>query len=382
MQKKTLFLSLIIFAWISITLPNYATDFLNADEIIKMQLEMFDWQEIEQLEEQLPYDFDLRSEVSKILTGERIFSLPETLSLIVNLLAGEVYGYASVVVRFIFIVLLCHILNNLSSAFESKNTTKVAFFVCNIVVLYSVSQSLVLIVTLAQDTIHSLSQIMLVVLPTLLAFMATSGYIATSSALSPVIVSALTMVTFIIQNFMLPTIISIIVLQIISNMSDEFKIDNFIKLFYKMSKWFLKTIFFVSLGIMGIYKMSLPYVDVTMKRVGLTLGAKFIPILGDAIGGAIDFIIQVSGMIKNAFGIGVILWIVLIIAMPLAKMFVYTVLYHFAGAIIEPLGDKKMSKIATDIAKGCEFIMSLVGMVAILCIVALVICMSIGASLL
>ncbi|OOB78812.1 MAG: hypothetical protein ATN33_06635 [Epulopiscium sp. Nele67-Bin001] len=385
MQKK---IALVIAIWISLVALSFGAEILNADDIIKVQLELFDWDGIDRLEQSLASqspqleNFDLQEEVMLILSGQKQFSLQSVLNYLLDALFGEIYAYISIIVRFILIIVLCHILNNLSTAFESKNTTKVAFFVCNIVVFYSVAQSLVLVVELAHQTIDNLTSLMLVILPTLLAFMATSGYIATSAALSPVIVSGLTAVSFVIQYFLLPSVVGIIILQMVSSMSDEFKIDKFIGLFYKYSKSFLKLIFVLSMAIMGIYKMSLPYVDVTLKRVGLTLSAKFIPILGDAVSGAIDLIIQMSGMIKNAFGIGVILWIVILIAMPLVKMFTYILLYHFAGAIIEPLGDKRMAKMATDIAKGCEFVMSCVGVVAILCIVALVICMSIGASLL
>ncbi len=385
MLKK---IALIVMIWMSVISVSYGAEMLNADDIIRAQLEIFNWDEIEKLEQSLlaqapqMEDFDLQEEVMLILSGQKEFTLQAILNYLINALFGEVYAYISIIIRFILIIVLCHILNNLSTAFESRNTTKVAFFVCNIVVLYSIAQSLVLIVELANHTIDNLISLMLVILPTLLAFMATSGYIATSAALSPIIVSGITAVSFVIQYLMLPSVVGIIILQMISSMSDEFKIDKFIALFYRVSKWFLKLIFFLSMSIMGIYRMSLPYVDVTMKRVGLTLSTKFIPILGDAVSGAIDLIIQMSGMIKNAFGIGVILWIALLIAMPLIKMFTYTILYHFAGAIIEPLGDKKMSKMASDIAKGCEFVMSCVGVVAILCIAALVICMSIGASLL
>ncbi|OOB77660.1 MAG: hypothetical protein BEN19_01550 [Epulopiscium sp. Nuni2H_MBin003] len=385
MQKKIQLV--VILMWCFFSTNCFASDSINADEVIRIQLEMFNWEEIEKLEQQLQQsvpelsEFDLREEVSLILSGQSRWQLGDILGFIVNRLLGEFFTYISVVIRFILIIIVCNILSNLSSAFESDNTTKVAFFVCNIVVLYSLMQSLILVVDLAYSTIETLQSIMLVILPTILAFMASSGYIATSAALSPIIVTGLTVITFVIQNLMLPSVVGIIVLQVISNMSDEFKIDKFIQLYYKISKWMLKTIFFASIALMGIYRMSLPFVDTTMKRVGVTLSAKFIPILGSAVSGAIDMIIGISGMIKNAFGFGVIVWIVLLVSMPLIKMLAYTLLYYFAGAIIEPIGDKKMANIATDIAKGCEFVMSIVGVVAILCTLAVAICMSIGASL-
>ncbi|ONI44826.1 hypothetical protein AN642_02070 [Epulopiscium sp. SCG-B10WGA-EpuloA2] len=363
---------------------------ISADQIIETQLELFNWEEINKLEEELSQnvpelkDFNLKNEISLILTGQKEFNLAVMLEFIKDRILGEFFMYISVIVRFILIVLLCHLLNHLSSAFESKNTTKIAFFVCNIVILYSIMESLVLIVEVAQNTINTLQGIMLIMLPTLLAFMATSGYIATSAALSPVIIGALNLMVFIIQTILLPSVIIVIILQIVNNMSEtaEFKFNKFIALYYRASKWALRTIFILSLTIMGLYRMSLPFTDATMKKVGLTLSTKFIPILGNAVSGAVDIIIQISGMIKNAFGIGVIILIVLVIATPLLKIFVYICMFHIAGAFIETMGDKKMSKTATDIGKGCEFIMSCVGVVSILSILTLVVCMSVGAGLL
>ena len=97
------------------------------------------------------------------------------------------------------------------------------------------------------------------------------------------------------------------------------------------------------------------------------------------MGGTIDFITQGSLLIKNTFSAGVIMWLLILVSIPLIKIFAYVCVYQIAGAIIEPLGDKKMASIATKLGKGCQFIMSSVGIVALFCICSLVICMTINA---
>ncbi|OON94425.1 MAG: hypothetical protein ATN31_03400 [Candidatus Epulonipiscioides saccharophilum] len=393
MPKIKLFILIIAFCFLGgprifATEPDVNNGGINTDKIIENQLEMFNWSEIQKLEQELSYnvpelkDFDLKHEVMLILKGQKEFNLSTVLEFIKDSLFADVFTYINVIVRFILIVIICNMLNNLSAAFDTKATTKIAFFVCNIVVLYSVMQSLVLIVELAHKTIDMLQGVMLIMLPTLLAFMAASGYIATSAAMSPIIIGALNMMVFIVQNILLPNVIIVVILQILNSLSDEFEINKLIALYYRINKWILGTIFATSLAILGIYRMSLPFTDLTMKRVGLSLSTKLIPILGNAVSGAVDMIIQISGMIKNAFGVGVIIFIVIVIATPLIKIFAYIFLYQVAAAVIEPLGDKKMAKIATDIAKGCEFVMSCVGTVSILSILALVVCMSVGSGLL
>ncbi|MGL6174360.1 MAG: stage III sporulation protein AE [Cellulosilyticaceae bacterium] len=387
MQKKIIYIVMIALMWLGVVSLACASEAdVSKNEVIETQINMLDWNAIEEvqarLQEQIPAmkGFNLKEEVKLIVSGEKEFSLQEIVGIILDMLFKEMRTYVNVIARFILIVIMCNLLSKLSASFNSKEITKFAFFVCYILIIYSVVQSLVTVVDLAHTTIGNLRDMMLVALPTLLAFMAVSGYIASSAALAPIIMAALNMIAFFIQKLVLPSIVSVVILQIISSMSEEFKIDKLIGLFYKGSKWVLRSILILSIGIMGAYNVVLPALDVTMKRVGMKLGTKFIPVIGDAVGGAIEFIVRCSGLIKNAFALGIIMWIILIVAIPLIKIITYIFLYNIAAAVIEPLGDSKMSKIATNLAKGCEFVMSCVGIVALLSIVTMVICMSVGAT--
>ncbi|MGL5676651.1 MAG: stage III sporulation protein AE, partial [Cellulosilyticaceae bacterium] len=157
--------------------------------------------------------------------------------------------------------------------------------------------------------------------------------------------------------------------------------DKFVKLFYKVVGNGLKLVFGISIGIMGIYKLTLPYIDVAIKKSAFSISSSFLPVVGDASKGALEFVLSCAQLIKNSFAIGVIIWIVIVASVPLIKMVAYTFLYHLAGAIIQPVGDKKMSEIASILGKGCEFILSCTGTVVLLTIVVMIVCCSIGTSI-
>lgn len=359
----------------------------NTQQIIEEQIKLFDWDSINQLEASLkqsaPYtsSFDLGEEVTKILTGEQTLSVEYILSLIGEMMLVEARSYITLIARFILIVLLCSLLQTLTSAFKSKDITKIAFIVCYLLIIYTISQSLFVIVDVASNTIEQLSQVMLVTLPTLLGFMAVSGYISSSSALATVIIGGLNGVTFLIQHIALPMVVGLIMLQVISTMSEDIKIDKFVKLIYRGIGISLKTIVAVSITLMGVYKLTLPYVDVAVKKSALNFSSAFIPVVGDASRGALEFILSCSHLVKNSFAVGVILWVVVVASVPLIKIFVYVALYHLAGAIIQPTGNKKMSDIASILGKGCEFILSCTGIIFLLAVVSLVICASVGSSI-
>lgn len=386
MKKKILCL-MIAFLLSFFLAPTCYAEALSVDTMMQSQLQLFDWDDIGDLERELkekaPYvqDFDLKQEVEDLLTGKKTFSIGTILTTIGELFFSEIETYISLIIRFILIALLCSLLQTLSSSFKSKDTTKVAFLVCYLLIIYTVSESLFVIVNLAQSTIGNLQEMMRVTLPTLLAFMAVSGYITSSSALATIIVGTMNVMTYALQHFILPIIIGLIILQVIGSMSEEIKIDKFIKLFYKGVKWGLRGVLTIAIFVMGIYKLTLPYVDVALKKSAINLSTSFIPVVGDASRGAIEFIMACGHLIKNSFALGVILWIVVIASIPLIKMVAYIALYHLASAIIQPTGNKKMSDIASTLAKGCEFILSCTGIVVVLAIVVMVVCASVGTSI-
>ena len=356
------------------------------NEIIHYGLNLLDWESIEQLEEELqdamPNDisFHLKEEMGKLLSGQNELSVTSILTYIVRSLFNEAGIFIKFGARFVLIVLLCNLLQALSSSFKSKDTAKIGFFVCYMVILLSVVQSFEVMIRLAIEVIEHMTQVMLICIPILLAFMATSGFNISAGTMAPVIVTSLSLMSYFMKIIVLPCIISVVVLEIMSVMSEEFKVNKLVGLFYKGIKWVMRSILLVSVSLLGLYRLVMPGVDLTVKKATVKFSTAFIPVVGNAVGGTIDFITQGSMLIRNTFSAGVIMWLLILVSIPLIKIFAYVCVYQIAGAIIEPIGDKRMATIATKLGKGCQFIMSSVGIIALFCICSLVICMTISAS--
>ena len=261
MRKRRRLYVILLVVWCAL-LPVCMAQEYNTNTVLESQLDLLDWNSIEDVEEKLreaaPYieDFDLTREVTGLVTGQTKFSLEYILEKIVRLIIDESGVYLNLIARFVLIAIMCSLLQTLSASFKSQQTTKAAFFVCYLFVIFIISQSLIVVVDLASSTISHLSEIMMATLPTLLAFMAISGYITSSSALATVMIAVINLMTFIVKTIVLPIVVGLIVLQVIGTMSEEIKIDKFVQLFYKAVRWSLRGIFILSVGIMGIYKLT------------------------------------------------------------------------------------------------------------------------------
>lgn len=362
------------------------TNQVTQDEVIDYGVNLLDWESIEELENELasamPKDiaFDLKAEMKHMIQGQSGISVNSIINYLAKALFSEMGMFLQLGARFILIVLLCNLLQTLSSSFKSKNTSKIAFFVCYMAILLSVVQSFRVMINLSIAVIDQMSRVMLVCIPILLAFMATSGFNLSAGAMAPVILSALNLMTYLIKTIVLPCIISVVVLEVISTMSEEFKVNKLIGLFYKGIKWGLTSILGVSVSLLGLYRFTMPGVDMTVKEATVKFSSAFIPVVGGAVGGTIEFITKCSVLIKNSFAAGLVMWILILVSIPMIKICSYICIYQIAGAVIEPIGDKKMASIAAKLGKGCQFIMSSVGIIALFCVCALVICMSITSN--
>ena len=355
-------------------------------KVIDYSMSLFDWESIEEAERELRQDlpqginFGLKDEMNKMLAGETTLTVGYVLNFIFELLIGEIGTFIQFGGRFVLVVLLCNLLQTLSSSFKSKNVSQIGFFVCYMAILLSVVQSFQVMIQLAMRVIDDLGHVMLICVPMLLAFMASTGFVASAGTMAPLIISALGILTNIIKVVILPCIISIVVLEVLNAMSEDFKVDKWIGLFYKGIKWVLNTMLIVSVGLLGLYRLVIPGLDNTVKRATVKFSTAFIPVVGNAVGGTIDFITNGAGLIKNTFSAGVIIWLLLLLSVPLIRLLAFTCIFEVAGAMIEPLGDKKMAKIATKFGKGSKFVLSCVGIVALFCVCSIVICMTIHAS--
>lgn len=363
-----------------------AEEKISESQLMDYGMSLLDWNRINALQEELAgampenISFDLKGEMQKMIQGDTGITINSVLGYIGGIIFSEMGVFLQIGARFILIVLLCNLLQTLSSSFKSKNVSQIAFFVCYMAILLSVVQSFKVMIEMATTLIDQMVHLMMVLIPIMLAFMATSGFNLSASAMAPIIISTLNLMSYLIKVIVLPCIVSVVVLEVVSSMSEEFKVNKLVGLFYKGIKWGLRSILGISVGLLSLYRLTMTGVDTTVKHAAVKFSSAFIPIAGNTISGTIDFITQISNVIKNTFGGSIIAWILILVSIPMIKIFAYGCIYQIAGAIIEPMGDKKMASIATKLGKGCQFIVSSVGIVVLFGICAIAICMSISAT--
>ena len=106
----------------------------------------------------------------------------------------------------------------------------------------------------------------------------------------------------------------------------------------------------------------------------------FIPVVGKALGESVDMVIGSTALLKNSIGIVGMFVIIGICIVPIIKLAILTITYHFASAICEPLADKKIVSLLEQMGGTFKVLLGIMFFVSVLLIIGLAMCIKISNS--
>ena len=105
---------------------------------------------------------------------------------------------------------------------------------------------------MVQDTTINLVAFMNILIPLLITLMISTGSIATSGILEPIILFTINFIGNMIQTFIIPLILIFTSLVIISKLSESIKIDKLSKFLKSGIVWFLGIVLTIFVGIISL----------------------------------------------------------------------------------------------------------------------------------
>jgi len=145
---------------------------------------------------------------------------------IIKVLTGEFKNNISLIFKIIGIAILCSILKSIQSSFSEKGIGEVAFYTCYLMIVTLIITSFTNIVTLCGETVDKLSDFMNMVVPLIFTLITITGNITAISFMQPVIIGMITVITFLLNKFIIPIIYVATVINIVTNISSYIKLDK------------------------------------------------------------------------------------------------------------------------------------------------------------
>lgn len=297
---------------------------------------------------------------------------------IVNVVFKELLIALKMIGIVVVIAVICALMKNLQSAFNNESLSNIAYFACYALLIIILSKSFMIGVDLVKSTIINLTNFMAALLPVLMMLLVTVGGLAQAATMDPIILAAVNLSPRIYVDLIIPLILMGFMLQFASNISEDYKISKLTKLVNQIVLWIQGILVTVFIGILTIRGMTTNTLDAVTAKTAKFAIDNFIPIVGKALSDAVATVAGYSLLLKNALSSLGLFIIIIIVIIPIIKVFIMSLLYKFTAALLEPICDGRIVNCISSVGESLVLIMSCLISVSVMFFIMIAIMASAG----
>lgn len=340
------------------------------------------------LTEQILDEFDfneLNDKVQELLPEEKL-TFQELLT---QFLSGETEGLQSMAVRFLqdhlayewntgkrslismlVIALLAAVFSNFAGVFQNRQASEISFYILYMLLLTLCMSSFKTILQGAEQQVEHLVDFMEVLCPSYFLAVSFATGSATAVAFYQILLFVVYLVELVILKFLFPIVNLFLMMRVLSNLTGEEALSEFSELLQKLVSWALKTLIACVIGMNTLQGLLAPAID-SLKRSAVTRTAGAIPWIGDVAGGTTELVLGTASLIKNGIGVAGTVIVIAVCAGPILQVLILSFLYKLAGALVQPVSDKRITACISGVSAGYELLTQVLFSTALLFLITL-----------
>lgn len=276
--------------------------------------------------------------------GDWDFDAQSTGQFLLKKFLGEIMANSSLLGKLILLSVLAALLINLQNSF-SGGVARISYWACYLALAVLALASFRTVLQIGHQTIDSMSDFMMAMLPQMLVLTAGLGNVNASVMLFPILMTAATAFASAIKNIVFPLIIMSAVLSIVNHLSDSLKVQKMSKFFTQMAQISLAFFLTLFVGILTLRGLYASVLDKVTLRTTKFVTDNAIPVVGKIFSDTVEVAAGYVVMLKQALGVFGVLMVLGIIILPLLKIMAIGLMYRVSAVLAEPLGDSKTATI-------------------------------------
>ena len=291
---------------------------------------------------------NIKNKIYAIISGEDAVNYKTFIASLLSIVTEKIIKYLSLIVA---IGIISNMLGGIKSKFNEKSTGDLIHLVCFLSVVILSIGMISSLSNITKKSIDNMTNQMNIIFPILLTFMTALGAHASVGVYQPIVAILSTYVADFFKFFILPLFMFSFVFAIISNLSNNIKLDRFNSFISSLFKWVVGAVFTIFFAIFTIQGISAGSFDSVSIRTTKYTIKSYIPFIGGYLSDGMDIILSSTILIKNAVGLVGMLLILGNIISPLIDIVIFTLLLKLVSAILQPLGNDKTSNFCLSISK-------------------------------
>ncbi len=315
---------------------------------------------------------DLFNETARqVVEGEFTLDPVKLINMGLEKLFSEITQSREILVSMLVIAAVSGVLNAMQSSLSEGGVSETAFFACFTLMTAAVVQIFSITVGYGVEVIHQLSEFITKLAPLFTILMVSGGAVTSAAVFNPVLSGAVYVITFVVDKCIVPLVYLGAVLGIVNNISAKVQITKFNALIRSLAKWILTAVLTIFTSITAIYGFSAPVLDgVKLKAVKFAVGS-LVPVVGGLLSDTVETVLNGTRLVKNAAGVAGMVAVCAIALVPILKIGVMILMLKLAAAAIEPLTDKRMTDMVSDVTGSVVTIFAMVITTAMLFIICI-----------
>lgn len=298
--------------------------------------------------------------IQKIINGEFSQNQQSLFSAILNLIFENILSFIPIICLIIAIGITFSLVNASRPNTKNKSLGDVIHFVCFGAIIAILIGSITQMVAFTSNTILTIKKQIDAVMPILLTVMTAIGSNTSVSMYQPTVAVLSGTITSIFTKVLMPIFIISMVFAIVSNLSNNVKLNKFTEFFSSLFKWIIGIVFTVFSSFLAIQGISAGSIDGISIRTAKYTIKNTVPLVGSYLADGLNLIVASSVLIKNAVGLCGLILLLVTILVPILKLVVYMLALKLTAAILEPVTDSKISNFITMTSKNISLLIVLI----------------------
>ena len=315
-------------------------------------------------------DFSFLSLMKSLLTGQFSQAAYEAGKGMKNSLLNEIEAGGGLLLQVVMIGIVGAVFSNFSSIFRGSHISETGFFVTYLLLFTCLAASFFASLQIAAKVLEQIFSFLRVLMPAYFMAVAFAGGSLSAAALYEVMMAAVTLVSWICKNILLPMVRIDVLLVLAGHVAKEETFTRMTELLEEAVGWILKTLTGLILGFHIIQSMVLPYAD-SAGQAGIRKLVELIPGVGSGANALTQVVLGSGVLIKNTMGAAAVAVLLILTLVPMAKLAVLMVLYQAAAAVMQPVCDRRVVSCVNGIAKGHKLLLKIVAASLILFILVI-----------
>ena len=279
---------------------------------------------------------------------------------IINIFFENLLSLLPIISIIIAVSLIGNMIQGLKPYNNGKSISSIIHFVTYGIIVVLVLSIVVKMVGLTTNTIQILKSQMDAIFPILLTLLTAIGGTASTSIYQPAMALLAGTILNLFTYVLLPIFIFSVVFNVVSNLSNNVKLDKFTSFFNSSYKWLIGLIFTVFTAFLSIQGITAGSIDGISIRTAKYAIRSYIPILGSYLSDGMGLILVSSNLIKNAVGATGLFLLLATVLSPLIELILFMLALKLIAGIIEPLGNKQIANFISSLSKSMVLLIVLI----------------------